>query len=345
MGCYYTYHAEMSARLAAVSKERDELRAAARKEETVVIYDELGNPNIMRRIPKITNRELFGGSDRAHRAFRIGGVEYDEIYLPVYDGSMIGDVLCSLPYQKPANCMTLEQMEEACWKKGEGWHLMTAAEWGLAADLSVMLGTLPNGNTDSGRYHADHEEKGICYDGYHTLTGSGPSAWTHNHQADGIHDLCGNNWKRLRGLRLHKGRIQTAADNDAALPIDLSANGTAWVDLLSEEGRPLFIGPEDGVIGIGTTEPSKAWDGCRWKDAIFHAGITEEMRELALFDGEPNAWLYTDSEEEDMCAYRGGYWSNGAFAGVFFLNFSLSRSYAGGSIGGRPAYFKKKTDN
>ena len=343
MGCYDSDHTEMSAKLAAVSQERDALRAAARKEETVVIYDELGNPNVMRRIPKITNRELFGGSDRAHRAFIIGGVEYDEIYLP--DGSMIGDVLCSLPYQKPATGLTLEQMEEACWKKGEGWHLMTGAEWGLIADMSLMRGTLPHGNTDCGKYHADHTEKGISFDGWRTLTGSGPATWTHNHQADGIHDLCGNVWNRLRGLRLHKGKIQTAVNNDAALPIDLSENGTAWVDLLSDAGRPLFMGPEAGVIGIGTTDTYKGWDGCRWKDAIFHAGITEEMRELALFDGEPNAGLYADGEEEDMCAFRGGNWAYGTYAGVFNLYFAYPRSYSSGSVGGRPAYFKKKTDN
>lgn len=344
MGCYDSDHTEMSARLATVSKERDELKAAAGKEETVVIYDALGIPNVMRRIPAITNRELFGGSDKVHRAFRIGGVEYDEIYLPVYDGAMINGALCSLPYQKPATGMTLEEMEEACWKKGEGWHLMTAAEWGLAANLSVMMGTLPHGNTDKGKYHANREERGICYDGMHTMTGSGPATWTHNHRPDGIHDLCGNIWKRLRGLRLHHGCIQTAPDNDAALPIDLSASGTAWVDLLTEPGLPINVSVGDS-IRITTDPPEEHWGGCRWGDVEMDVNPTEGLMELAIYKGEPDTCFFADDEEEDMCAFRGGSWGSGTSAGVFSLNFNGSRSGSSGYIGGRPAYFKKKTDN
>lgn len=341
MGRYESDHTELSARLADVSRGRDVSSTAARKEETVVLYDERGNPNIMRRVPKITNRELFGGSDKTHCAFRIGGVEYDEIYLPVYDGSMVRDVMCSLPYMKPATNMTQEQMEEACWKKGEGWHLMTAAEWGLAANLSVMLGTLPHGNTEQGWYHANREEKGICYDGYHTLTGSGPNTWTHNHEPDGVHDLCGNVWKRLRGIRLSHGGIQIAPDNDAALPIDLSEHGNDWIDLTTEIGAPVNISVGDEII-ITADPPEKDWGGCRWGDVVIDVDITERMMELALFNGEPDAFFFADSEEPEMCAFRGGRWAYGASSGVFALSFGYSRSYARANLGGRPAYFKKE---
>lgn len=64
--------------------------------------------------------------------------------------------------------------------------------------------------------------------------------------------------------------------------------------------------------------------------------------ELALFNGEPDAFFFADSEEPEMCAARGGRWGNGASYGVFALYFNNSRSSAYDSVGGRPAYFKKE---
>jgi formylglycine-generating enzyme required for sulfatase activity len=91
-------------------------------------------------------------------------------------------------------------------------------EWGLLANISLKNGTLPHGNTNSGSYHADGTEKGENYDGGYgkTLTGSGPATWTHNHTPEGVHDLCGNVWEMLRGLRLMTGELQVIKDNDAA---------------------------------------------------------------------------------------------------------------------------------
>ena len=74
--------------------------------------------------------------------------------------------------------------------------MMTRAEWGLLANLSLRDGTLPHGNTNYGKYHADSEEKGESIEGSgKTKTGSGPTTWTHNHKVTGVHDLCGNVWE------------------------------------------------------------------------------------------------------------------------------------------------------
>lgn len=308
--------------------------------DVVVIYDDAGIPSIMRRFHKMTNKELFGGSDKTNAAFIIGGEEYDEIYLPVYEGSMIDGRMYSLPYTEPATNITLEEAEVACFRKGDGWHLMTAPEWGLLANISLRNGTLPHGNTAAGHYHADENERGQKYDNYRTLTGSGPRTWTHNHQIDGIHDLCGNVWELIRGIRLLDGRIQIAPNNDAALPIDLSRNGDGWVDMVDEvTGKPLFI-HADGNISISTEKPMTGWTWDRWGDVKFEVKPNETMRELALFPGEPDAWIFADTNGK-RCAYRGGCWGNGADNGVFALYFSLPRSYSDSHLGGRPAYFKK----
>lgn len=141
----------------------------------VAIYDNAGIPSFMYKFTRVSNKELFGGSDKPHPAFVIGGEVYDEIYISVYPNCEINGKPYSLPYQKPWTNLTNDEASEACFNKGEGWHLMTAAEWGLIANISLKNGTLPHGNTNNGQYHADASEKGVKYDGGdgRTLTGSG----------------------------------------------------------------------------------------------------------------------------------------------------------------------------
>ena len=108
----------------------------------------------MYKFTRVSNKELFGGSDKPHSAFVIGGEVYDEIYISVYPNCEINGKPYSLPYQKPWTNLTNDEASEACFSKGEGWHLMTAAEWGLIANISLKNGTLPHGNTNNGQYHA-----------------------------------------------------------------------------------------------------------------------------------------------------------------------------------------------
>lgn len=68
---------------------------------------------------------------------------------------------------------------------------------------------------------------------------------------------------------------------------------------------------------------------------------SEQLRALALFAGEEKAGCYVDSTEGEYILIRGGSWGNGGRAGVFNSHLCNPRSDAGGSIGGRSAYFKK----
>lgn len=145
------------------------------KHDVVAIYDDAGIPSIMHRFRKISNKELFRGSDRTNAAFIIGGEEYDEIFISVYENCEINGKPYSLPMQKPWTNITNDEAAKACFSKGEGWHLMTRAEWGLLANLSRRNGTLPHGNTNYGKYHADEKETGELAGHYGmTKTGSEP---------------------------------------------------------------------------------------------------------------------------------------------------------------------------
>ncbi|KAB0577250.1 Sulfatase-modifying factor enzyme 1 [Fusobacterium naviforme] len=315
--------------------------------DVVAIYDNAGIPSIMHRFRKITNKELFGGSDKTAGAFVIGGEEYDEIYISVYPNCNINGKPYSLPYQKPWTNITNDAAAEACFSKGEGWHLMTAQEWGLLANLSKKKGTLPHGNTNSRKYHADPEEKGETYNNYYTLTGSGPATWTHDHMTEGVHDLCGNIWEMVRGLRIRNGKLQMVRDNNAALnfEVDLTAEGDDWEDVTDDNGKPIYISVSDeGGITISTdSEREQGYDGAVWEDVNIDAE-SETLKELALYAGEPHAYFYADSTDGEYFPIRGGSWSSGAVAGVFVTYLSYPRSHSYGAFGFRSA-FLRNTEN
>ena len=309
--------------------------------DVVVIYDNAGIPSIMRRFRKVTNKELFGGSDKTNAAFIINGEEYDEIYISVYPNTMINGKPYSLPYTVPETNITNDKAAEACFSKGDGWHLLTAAEWGLLANTSKKLGTLPHGNTRDGSYHADESEKGqrVSSNTGKTLAGSGPRTWTHDHTPEGVHDLCGNVWEMVRGLRLINGALQAAENNNAAEDIDLTENSKNWKDVVDDDGKSVNILIDGDVICIGTEkEKDGDYTGSPWEDVEINCE-SEQLKELALYNGEDKAYLYADTSEGEYFPSRGGGWDNGSYAGVFYTSLNRPRSFSNVYIGFRSAFY------
>lgn len=307
--------------------------------DNVVVYDKAGIPSVMVRFSRVTNKELFGGLDRVHPAFIINGEVYDEIYISKYPNVIINGKAYSLPMQQPAVNVTYDEAQAACRSKGEGWHLWTAMERGLIANICKRDDIFPHGNTDCGKWHDDSSEKGeTCDSGYKTMTGSGPATWNHDHTPFGVSDLCGNIWEWFAGLRLINGVLQIVPNNDAAADIDLSRESDVWQTVLAD-GEAVRIDAERG-IRFTKDEVDEHYDGCKWKDVKFDFEITEEMKELGLYPGEPRAYLYADTEGERL-PIAGGYWDRGAGAGVFSLDLDSPRSYSNGSVGFRSAYYCK----
>ena len=310
------------------------------KEEVVAIYDDVGIPSFMYRITKKKNSELFpGGRDKVHPAFIINGKEYDEIYISVYENCEINGKPYSLPMQKPWTNITNDEAARACFSKGDGWHLMTRMEWGLVAGICGMSGILPHGNTDYGKYHADENEKGVPSGDYGvTLTGSGPETWTHNHKKDGIHDLCGNVLEMVRGFRIKNGVLQAAKDNDAAMDIDLTCEGDDWFDVVDDEGKPIYVHVEDGEITFTTDKDfTQGYGGDCWGNVIIRCK-SQQMRELGLWNGEKNAYLYVDSTDGEYLPICGGSWISTSSAGVFYVRLYNSRTYSNTYFGFRSAF-------
>lgn len=313
--------------------------------EVVAIYDNSGIPSFMHRFRKVTNKELFGGSDKVHPAFKIGDNEYDVIYISVYPNCEINGKPYSLPYQRPWTNITNDEAAKACFSKGEGWHMMTRAEWGLLANLSLKNGTLPHGNTDSGKYHNNPEETGILFgECGKTKAGSGPATWTHNHKVTGVHDLCGNVWEMVRGLRIKDGALEVAKNNDAAMNIDLTQEGDCWERIRDDSGKIIRVSIGDDNICITTdSDIEQDYTGTEWKNVQI-ACESEQLKELALFAGEPDAFCYIDSTEGEYLPRCGGSWYNTSSAGVFCVYLYDPRSISSTDFGFRSAYYGKLND-
>ncbi len=324
-------------------KLTDTIHIVGAEHNVVAIYDDVGIPSIMHRFRRASNKELFGGEDKPHPAFVIGGEVVDEIYISIYPNTMINGKPYSLPRMKPATDITMEDFAQACFSKGEGWHCLTAAEWGLLANTSLKLGTLPHGNTNYGKWHGDESEAGESAGcGGMTLTGTGPATWTHDHTATGVHDLCGNIWEFCRGMRILNGELQAAKNNDAAMPeTDLSKTGTGWKPIVDNEGKTIRVSVADDTIHFTTQEKIEHdFSGCRWGDVAMDCE-SDQLKALAFFAGEKDPYCYVDSTEGEYILFRGGYWDNGSTAGLFCSDLYYPRSGADGTIGGRSAFYKK----
>jgi len=168
-----------------------------------LIFDDFGKPSVMVKIAKFYLDEVIVGAPRIpHPAFVIDGAEIPEIYISKYQNIIVDGRAYSLPFQRPAGDITFDEVRKACEDKGHGWHLMTNAEWAAIALWTKKNNTLPRGNNNCGSDYRHPDEKGIAFDNYWVLTGSGPAAWAHDHTPYGIFDMNGNAWEWVAGLRL-----------------------------------------------------------------------------------------------------------------------------------------------
>lgn len=314
--------------------------------QNVVVYDQFGIPSFMVRFTKEKNEALFaGGSSAVHPAFIIGGEEVDEIFISQYANTIIDGRAYSLPLQQPATSLNYEAAMAACFGKGEGWHLMTAAEYALVLHHSHRAGTMPHGNTSYGKYHGNPEERGTQFseDSGKTLTGSGPATWTHDHTIHGVHDLVGNVWEWNAGLRLMNGEIQIIPDNNAAAPHDYSEGSPLWQPIL-KDGKTMKYGIDnEDEVKLTTEEVEEGWTGSRWETVQSDVEVPEIVKALALMPTDKQdlqSVLYVDTEAERL-PFRGGSFHYTSNAGLGALGLNLPRSYVSTTVGFRSAFYRK----
>lgn len=283
----------------------------------------------------------------------------------------------SLPGEDPAANITFDTARSRCEAKGAGWHLSTNAEWAAIALWCKKNGFTPYGNNNYGKDTRESNYKAIpsmekdsSERTQRVATGTGPLTWSHDKTLSGIWDLNGNVWEWQGGIRLVWGELQILANNDAADP-DNPQNTTSvcWKAINAADGslvEPECEAGDSSATLSGSTVKldyvSNAWQwtttvtssqdasrSCTFGKVAAAEAIGEAakilLRSLTLLPDEgaeeddyEGDYFYWNNGVAERCVCRGGYWGNGPYAGVFYLDGYDSRSYSYPHIGFRSVY-------
>src|SRR5690625_428231 len=298
---------------------RQSVEAATGGKQTV-LYDEHGVPSYMYVLPKFRYEDIGFDAELGTgvcTAFLVDGVEVDQIFLGVYQASNLGGRACSLPGREVWRSINWDNARAACTSKGAGWDMMTVHDWAAVAVWCAANGYEPGGNTNYGRYHADHSQFGrLVTGGYpgvddgvaNILAGTGPDAWRHDGSATGISDLVGNVWEWLWGAKTVDGRLYAATDND------LGVAESSWAD-----------------TGVDIVE-ANPWTS----SSVNGTQLTDRM--LFTYPGiDLQGRLYINTDGERF-PFRGGSRNLGGGAGLAALNLADARSNSYTGIGFRPRF-------
>jgi hypothetical protein len=341
------------------------LRSA--KANRKLLYDANGSANHMVYVPAYNLNTIDPAWPATpHPAFVVNGALKSGIYVGKYQAASVGGKAVSQPWKIPWTSIGFDASLAACAAMGPGWHLMTNAEWAAVALWCWKNNCQPRGNTNWGLSSDLDSEGGVRGDGLangtasgdgKTYTGSGPIGWNHNGKSDGIADLNGNVWEWVGGMRANGGEINVLADNNAADNTKSQAVGSAeWKAILADgslvaPGTALTL-KYDGTSANGTgsaqiddtidyQSDGSGYTAQQFSGAQADLAVPDLLKQLALYpiagSGLGGDGMYTLNQGEPL-PVRGGFWYDGANAGVFFLSLYYARSVAGSNIGFRPAF-------
>ncbi len=283
---------------------------AASGGRNTLLYDDIGQPSVMVRIPRFNWSDVIeGGEDKPCSAFIVGGKTVDCIYISKYLNVIEWGRAYSLPNRDPAHTITIDDAREACARKGRGWHLLTNAEWCAIAHWCMKNQTVPRGNTKWGYADVRKHERGIfspenalsATPSARTRTGTGPDAGNHAFSPDGISDLHGNVFDWVSGVRVMNGEIQVIPDNDSALNVDESIDSPLW-RAINTKGELVAPGSPDtykydGIAqGLDTKKVVMVRGGVKLSTQLNNLQYTGENPETADYGYTFNMFKDTPAE-------------------------------------------------
>jgi hypothetical protein len=348
---------------------------AATGGKVYVKYNVNGDPLYMVRIPRFNLEDIHPDLGTGpHPAFVVDGVTKGEIFIGAYQAIFEKGCALSIPGQSPRGYIDFDQAKTACVANGPGFHLMTNWEWAAVALWCVKNGFQPRGNTLYRKSHEAPWETGTPAPDYSdkTLGGSGPVSWRHDNSIGGIADLVGNIWEWTDGFKLVDGLIYMPADNNFNLAeanwpaqgvyFDASA-GPGDGEGAAHTGAPIL---SNGIAKYSETPDPAGGGDVRDLDYAYIGGAAgwQQMALSTGYNGLPVAlrqrmaqaliapklasgdsavvaaakgaiWVRNYGERLPC---RGGYWVDGAGAGLACLLLNEQRSDSYYNIGVRPAF-------
>ena len=285
----------------------------------------------------------------------------------IADSSAVGTTPAATQFGVPAwRYITLLEARKAAANVGQyiigteadkkGWSLITAADWAALAHISKQGSTMPGGNnnnanppgditTTTQKALVDHAALTRNATYYACLTGTGPTAWSHDGTTAGVWDLNGNMWEWNAGLLMQATTgypyILANLDNTIArAPFGKStavAAGTltdtdkAWVaDTFLDAGGTIYLYDSAGTLhqlaastpansgttlylnAAGTTPASGPYTIVKLIATDITAGMTTGNKILTLRDADAALKAFAipaTSDGTGAAAYgNDGYW-------------------------------------
>lgn len=196
------------------------------------------------------------------------------------------------------------------------------------------------------------------YQGYNTLTGSGPTSWFLDGKVSSLADIVGNCSEQDYGYRIVGGEIQILPDNNAAHPdADLGASSAAWKAILpnlSDDGCTLVAPGTAGTlkwtwqnskITLDTIAPTleDVSRNTAFKDLAVNAAnvpfVPHILKELGLFPlpgSTTQGQVYVNLVAGERFPRRGGSYRSTSYAGLGCVYSHNPRAYSGVPYGARP---------